>query len=102
MKFLDVALNAVIVLSVTVFLAYIGLHHYDYGLFTTLPRDIVGFFTGNAFLQYVALVLLIAALIAKIPTGRAITRREIGRRVRPSRTRCRTSPRATSGCAGWP
>lgn len=81
MKILDLALNAVIVLSVTVFLAYIGLRYFDYGLFTTLPQSVVGFFTGNSLLQHVALGLLIAALIAKVPTGRAITRRNTGKPV---------------------
>ncbi|MFC4015741.1 hypothetical protein ACFOY2_51615 [Nonomuraea purpurea] len=81
MKILDLVLNAVIVLSVTVFLAYIGLYYFDFGLFTTLPENITGFFTRNGALQYVALGLLIAALIAKPFVGRAIKRREAEKRI---------------------
>lgn len=80
MKILDLALNAIIVLSVTVFLAYAGLYCFDFGLFMTLPESIVGFFIRNRALQYVALGLLMAALIAKVPVGRAITRRDAEKR----------------------
>jgi hypothetical protein len=81
MKILDLALNAIIVLSATVFLAYIGLYHFDFGLFTTLPESITGFFTRNGALQHVALGLLVAALIAKTPVGRAIKRQEAEERL---------------------
>lgn len=76
MKIVDLLLNAVIVLSATVFLAYIGLYYFDFGLFITLPESISGVFTRHAALQYVALALLVAALIAKAPVGRAITRHD--------------------------
>lgn len=74
MKALDLFLNATIVLSATVFFAYLGLL-YDFGLFTTLPREISGFFLDHPALQWAALVLAIGALIAKVPV-----RREIGNR----------------------
>lgn len=81
MKILDLALNALIVLSVTVFLAYIGLYYFDWGLFTTLPESITGVFLRNGAIQYVALGLLIGALFAKAPVGRAIKRRESRKRI---------------------
>ncbi|WP_223623501.1 hypothetical protein [Microbacterium sp. EST19A] len=76
MKIFDLALNAIIVLSATVFLAYIGLYYFDFGLFITLPESISGIFLRNGALQYVALGLLVAALIAKPLVGRAIKRTE--------------------------
>lgn len=76
MRILDLALNAIIILSATVFLAYIGLHYFQFGLFMILPADIVAVFTDNGPLQYVALGLAIAAMIAKVPVGRMIKRRE--------------------------
>lgn len=81
MKIIDLALNALIILSATVFLAYIGLYYFDFGLFMVLPGSIVGFFTGNAALQYAALGLLIAALITKAPVGRAIKRQDAEKRI---------------------
>jgi hypothetical protein len=81
MKILDLALNAVIILSATVFLAYIGLIYFDFGLFKTLPDRIVGLFTQNGALQYVALGLLIAALVAKASVGRAIKRQDAEKRM---------------------
>ena len=81
MKILDLALNAVIVLSATVFLAYIGLHYFEFGLFTSLPESITGIFTRHGALQYVALGLLVGALIAKAPVGRAIRRKGAGKRI---------------------
>lgn len=80
MKTLDLALNTIIILSATVFLAYIGLYYFDFGLFMVLPEGITGIFTRNGALQYVALGLLVAALIAKSPVGRAIKRQEAGKR----------------------
>ncbi|WP_163543595.1 hypothetical protein [Occultella kanbiaonis] len=79
MKILDLTLNAVIVVSATVLLAYVGLYHFDFGLFTTLPGSIVGFFTRNEVIQYGALGLVIAAPIAKAHVGRAISRKEAER-----------------------
>lgn len=81
MKILDLALNAAIILSGTVFLAYVGLHYFDFGLFVSLPETVTGLFTGAPVLQYVALVIAIGALIAKVPVGRAITREEAERRM---------------------
>lgn len=74
MKILDLILTALIVFTATVFLAYIGLYYFDYGLFVTLPEPIVAFFTQNAALQYVALGLFVAAFIGKLLVGRAIKR----------------------------
>jgi hypothetical protein len=71
MKAFDLLLNAAIVLSATVFLAYLGLL-YDFGLFTTLPEGITGFFLDRPVLQYVALAVTIGALIAKVPVRKAI------------------------------
>jgi len=71
MKALDLFLNAAIVFSATVFLAYLGLL-YDFGLFTTLPEWITGFFLDRPVLQYVALAITIGALIAKVPVRKAI------------------------------
>ncbi len=71
MKALDLVLNAAIVLSATVFFAYLGLL-YDFGLFTTLPAGIVGFFVGRPVLQWIALLVAVGALIAKMPVRRAI------------------------------
>lgn len=74
MKLLDVVLNLVTILAVAVVLAYFGLH-FDTGLFTVLPEGITTFFLQHQALQYVALVVLVVALVAKAPVGRAIKRR---------------------------
>ena len=71
MKALDLILNAAIVFSATVFLAYLGLL-YDFGLFTTLPAGITGFFLDRPALQYVALAVTVGALVAKVPVRKAI------------------------------
>jgi hypothetical protein len=81
MKILDLALNALILASATIFLAYIGLYYFDYGIFTSLPEGIVEFFARNGALQYVALALLAAALIAKVPVGRALERQKAERKI---------------------
>jgi len=81
MKILDVALNAAIILSATLFLAYIGLYYFDFGLFVTLPESVTTFFTDVPSLQYVALAIAVAAFIAKAPVGRALKRREAERLV---------------------
>ncbi len=76
MKAIDLTLNAVIAVTVTVFLAYLGFHFWDFGIFTTLPAGITGFFLDNAALQYIALGMLVAAMIAKVPVGRRIKKRD--------------------------
>ena len=73
MKALDLVLNAAIVLSASVFLAYLGLL-YDFGLFTTLPKWITRPFLDLPVLQYVALALFIGAMVAKVPVRKAIRR----------------------------
>jgi hypothetical protein len=78
MKLLDLALNAIIVLGATVFLAYVGFFYFDFGLFMTLPTNIVDIFLRNGALQYVGLGFAIAALIAKRPVGREIKRQDAG------------------------
>ncbi|WP_394768513.1 hypothetical protein [Lacisediminihabitans sp.] len=76
MKILDLALSATIVLGATVFLAYVGYFYFDFGLFKTLPANIAELFLRIGALQYVALGLASAAMIAKRPVGRAIKRQE--------------------------
>lgn len=71
MKALDLILNAAILFSATVFLAYVGLL-FDFGLFTTLPEGITGFFLDVPVLQWVALAVAVGALIAKVPVRKAI------------------------------
>lgn len=80
MKILDLALNAVILLSAILFLAYLGLQFFQFGLFMVLPDPIVGFFTDNGWLQFVALGVAIAAMIAKAVVGRSLKRQEAQRR----------------------
>jgi hypothetical protein len=81
MKILDLALNVAIVLFATIFFAYVGLYHFDFGLFVTLPGSITAPFIRVPALQYVALGVAIGALIAKVPVGRAIKRQEAERRI---------------------
>lgn len=76
MKTLDLVLNAVIILSATVFLAYLGLLH-DFGLFTTLPEWITRPFLELPVLQYVALAAFIGAMVAKILVRKAIRRQHM-------------------------
>ncbi|KJQ52692.1 hypothetical protein [Microbacterium sp. SA39] len=78
MKILSLVLNAVILLSAMLFLAYVGYHYFDFGLFKTLPSGVSGFFLSAGALQYVALGLLIAAAIGKILLSRALKRRDAG------------------------
>ena len=73
MRLLDALLNVVTVVAVTVVLAYLGLH-FDTGLFTILPQEVTGFFLAHRLLFVVALVVLVGALLAKIPVGRSIKR----------------------------
>lgn len=81
MRIIDLALNAAIILGATIVLAYVGYHYWDFGLFVTLPEPISGFFVRNGALQYVALGLVIAALIAKVPVGRELKRRDAEKRI---------------------
>jgi uncharacterized membrane protein len=74
MKSLDLILNVVTVVAVTIALAYFGLH-FDTGLFTVVPEGVTGFFLRHQPLQYVSLAVLVVALLAKAAVGRAITRR---------------------------
>lgn len=76
MKAIDLTLNAIIILSATVFFAYVGLYYFDFGLFTTLPDGITRIFTGLPALQYVAVGLAVLALIGKTRVGSAIKRQE--------------------------
>lgn len=76
MKLLDAALSAAMLLSAIVFSAYIALYFFDFGLFKILPPSIAGFFIRVEALQYVALGLFVAALIAKVPLRREIKRQE--------------------------
>lgn len=76
MKKIDLALNALILLTATVFLAYVGFYYFDFGLFKTLPSSITGFFLGVGALQYVALALFVAALVGKVATARAMKRQD--------------------------
>jgi hypothetical protein len=76
MKFVDLVLSLIIVLSATVFIAYVSLYYGDFGLLKTLPDDISGYFIANNAIQYLALGLLIAAFAAKFPVGRAIRRHD--------------------------
>lgn len=71
MKAFDLFLNATVAFSAAVFLAYLGLL-WDFGLFTTLPAGITGFFLDRPVLQYVALALVVGALVAKAPVRKAI------------------------------
>ena len=76
MKILDSALTALMILSATVFIAYIGLYYLDFGLFKVLPASITGFFVSFGALQYVALALFVVALIAKVSFGHAMKQKE--------------------------
>lgn len=78
-KLLDMLLTGVTVVSVTVVIAYFGLL-YDTGLFTVLPASITGFFLQNRFLQWVALVALIGALVGKTVTGRVLKQHRLQQR----------------------
>jgi hypothetical protein len=80
MKLLDLALTGLLVLSVTVFLAYLGLR-FDAGLFTTLPDGITGFFLALPALEFVALGSTVAALTAKLIVGRKLKRQEQENRI---------------------
>ncbi|ANY09601.1 hypothetical protein [Pseudonocardia sp. HH130630-07] len=78
MKALDIVLNLVTIVAVTVVIAYFGLQ-FDTGLFTILPAGITGFFLARPALQWVALTVLVLALLAKAPVGRALRRRRENR-----------------------
>jgi hypothetical protein len=81
MKFVDIVLSLIIVLSATVFTAYVSLYYGDFGLLKTLPDDISDFFIAHHAIQHLALGLLIAAVAAKVPTGRAIRRYDAHNRI---------------------
>lgn len=71
-------LSGLIAISAVIFLAYIGLYFFDFGLFVTLPEGITRIFIENPFLMYADLALLVAAMIAKIRTDRAMRRDRSG------------------------
>ena len=75
-EILNVALSGVLALSAIMFLAYVGLYYFDFGLLAVVPANIRGFFTANVFLQYVALAIFIGALIAKGRVGKALRRQK--------------------------
>ncbi|TFD87008.1 hypothetical protein E3T61_14165 [Cryobacterium lactosi] len=77
MKSLDLVLNAVIVLPAALFLAYIGYYYFDFGLFMMLPNGITEFFLGIPAIQYVALAVALAAIVAKIALRGSIKRQEM-------------------------
>jgi hypothetical protein len=74
MKTLDILSNVVIVLALTVFSSYVAYYYYDIGLLVSLPEGITSFFIQNGAIQYVALAVLVAAVIGKIVIGRAMKR----------------------------
>ena len=74
MKTLDILSNVVIVLAITVFSSYLAYHYYGIGLLVSLPEGITGFFIDNGAIQYVALAILVAAVIGKVVIGRMIKR----------------------------
>lgn len=73
MKLLNLALNGVVALGAAVFLAYFGVRN-GTGLFTSLPATIAEIFTKHEGLQFVALGLVVAALIAKAFVMKALKR----------------------------
>lgn len=81
MKLIDLTLTALTVVSVTVVIAYFGLR-YDTGLFTVLPESVTGFFLQNGSLQWVALIVLVGALVGKTVVGRILKQR----RAQPTRS----------------
>ncbi|WP_439592999.1 hypothetical protein [Microbacterium sp.] len=78
MKPLNLALNAVILLSSMLFLAYVGYYYFDFGLLKTLPSGVTELFLRAGALQYVALGLLIAAAVGKILVNRAAKKQAAG------------------------
>jgi hypothetical protein len=75
MKFLSLLLNGFVALGAATCIAYFGLRH-GTGLFTVIPDDIAAFFAHNDWIQWVALVLVLAALAAKLPIIAAERRRK--------------------------
>lgn len=80
MKILNYALTGLTALGVAVFAAYFGLEH-GVGLLTTLPDSITQIFTRNEGLQFVALGLVVVALLAKVFVVRALKRQEAESRI---------------------
>lgn len=73
MKILDLTLNAITALGVTVFMAYFAVRNGE-GLFTVLPDGFAELFTRHGGLQYVALGIAVMALIATVPVLRELKR----------------------------
>lgn len=80
MKLLDLLLNALLILSATLFLAYVGYDFFDFGLFTTLPATVSDLFLGNRLLQYAAVGVFAVAAGAKIRADRSSMARKAERR----------------------
>jgi hypothetical protein len=75
MKLLGLVLNGLVSLGAATCIAYYGLRH-GTGLFTVVPDDVAAFFAHNDWLQWAALVLIVAALAAKLPIIAAERRRK--------------------------
>ena len=80
MKIINLALNGVVALSGAIFVAYFGLRN-NKGLFASLPDSITQIFIENEGLQFVALAMVVLALVAKIPVMRQLKRREAENRM---------------------
>jgi hypothetical protein len=78
MKILNLALNGIVGLGAAIFVAYFGLRH-GTGLFTSLPANIAEIFTKHEGLQFVALGMVVAALIAKVFVVKALKREKTQR-----------------------
>lgn len=73
MKFIDLTLNAIISLGVTIFVAYFAVRD-GKGLFTVLPDGLADLFTRHPDMQYVALGIAVMGLIIKVPVVREVKR----------------------------
>lgn len=71
---LNLALNPVIGLAAAIFIAYFGLDS-GTGLFAALPAAITEVFSRNEWVQFVALVVVLAALVAKVLVMKELKRR---------------------------
>jgi hypothetical protein len=76
MKLLNLALNGIVGLSAAILIAYFGLRSNE-GLFTSLPDNLSGIFIQNPGLQFMALAIIVAALVAKVPVVKALKRQQV-------------------------